>query len=126
MILWADPEMYRLVHEGIHCEAGIHDLDLLAAELLAWSKIVVDRDDSVGREGTTSLLASCSLVKRERNSRVYNLPIGIERTLSWTCVVQDEFRPTTLPQPYQALHRLLPLLPAGSASSDEQVSEWLT
>jgi hypothetical protein len=58
MILWADPEMYRLVHEGIHREARIYDLDLLAAELLAWSKIVVDRDDSVGREGMTSLSQS--------------------------------------------------------------------
>jgi hypothetical protein len=87
MILWADPEMYRLVREGIHCEARIHDLDLLAAELLAFSKIVVDRDDSVGREGIASLSQS---FEKERKSRVYNLPICIERTLSWTCEVSDE------------------------------------
>lgn len=79
MILWADPEMGRLVLEEIHCEARIHDLDLLAAELLAWSKTVVDRDDSVRREGVASLSQS---FERERKSRLYNLPIGIERTLS--------------------------------------------
>lgn len=123
MILWADPEMYRLVREGIHCEARIHDLDLLAAELLAFSKIVVDRDNSVWREEMTSLSQS---FERERNSRVYNLPIGIERTLSWTCEVQDEINLDCFALNLIRLASLACLPDAGSASSDERVSDWLT